>query len=94
MLTTHLTLIKLRLDSYHSNSLQVDLSSTKFLPAVMFVALPLRKPAKLSSWLEDIFDERTTTNLVCWDLKVKNKQWKSEPVLALCTDEDKECNTN
>lgn len=64
------------LDSYHSDSLQVDLGSPKFLPAVMFVALPLRNPAKLSGRLKDVFDQRTTTNLVCWDLKVKNTRTK------------------
>lgn len=70
-------LIRLRSGGYHSDSLKVHLSSPEFLPAVMFVTFPLRNTAELSSWLKDVFDQRTTTDLVCWDLNDQEENLSS-----------------
>lgn len=54
---------------YHADSLQVHLGPPQLLPAVVFVALPLRDPAELSGGLEHVFDQRTAADLICWDLR-------------------------
>lgn len=61
-------LIKFNFFAYHSDPLQVDLGSAEFLPAIMFVTLPLGNATELSGRLKDVFHQRTTTNFVCWDL--------------------------
>lgn len=59
----------MKLQHYHSDSLQVDLGAAQLLPAVMPVALPLGHAAELSGGLEHVSHQRTATHLVCRHLR-------------------------
>lgn len=72
---------------YHSDSLQVNLSTAEFLPTVMFVTLPLRHTTELTSRLEHVFYQGTTTYLICWDLTGGRRRDKLAGHSVYCCDE-------